>query len=176
MFSSYILSLGLGLQFWKMGLIMTLNSNCWEDYPSSENLTVYHTSVHVCVCACTWSLSCVRLSAIPWTCTLPGFSVHGIFQARILERAAISYSRKWSRNLPNLRIKPESLASPALAGGFFTTVPPTVCYVCMLKSRSTMFTVLRNCLCQEAVGFLPFLTLISMMSWYRWRAQKMILS
>ena len=161
MFSSYILSLGLGLQFWKMGLIMTLNSNCWEDYPSSENLTVYHTSVGVCVCMHMVTQLCQTLYN-PMNCSLPGFSVHGIFQARILERAAISYSRKWSRNLPNLRIKPESLASPALAGGFSTTVPPTVCYICMLKSRRTMFTVLSNCLCQEAVGFLPFLTLIIM--------------
>ena len=164
MFSSYIISLGLGLQFWEMGLIMTLNSNCWEDYPSSENLTVYHTSECVCVCvcmhACIWSLSCVRLFAIPWTVTCQAL-LHGIFQARILEWAVISYSRKWSRNLPNRRIKPESLASPALAGGFFTTVPPTVCYICMLKS-STTFIVLLNCLCQETVGCLPFLTLISM--------------
>ena len=29
-----------------------------------------------------------------------------------------------SGNLPNPGIEPESLASPALAGGFFTTVPP----------------------------------------------------
>ena len=28
------------------------------------------------------------------------------------------------RDLPNLGIKPVSLASPALAGGFFTTEPP----------------------------------------------------
>ena len=29
----------------------------------------------------------------PMDCSLPGFSVHGILQARILEWAAISYSR-----------------------------------------------------------------------------------
>ena len=29
----------------------------------------------------------------PMDCSLPGSSVHGIFQARILERAAISFSR-----------------------------------------------------------------------------------
>ena len=29
----------------------------------------------------------------PWTVALPGSSVHGISQARILERVAISYSR-----------------------------------------------------------------------------------
>ena len=34
-------------------------------------------------------LSCVRLFANPMDCNLPGSSVHGIFQARILEWAAI---------------------------------------------------------------------------------------
>ena len=31
-------------------------------------------------------------------------------------------------DLPSLGIKPASLASPALAGGFFTTVPPGKSY------------------------------------------------
>ena len=39
-------------------------------------------------------LSRVRLFATPWTvCNLPGSSVHGIFQARVLEWVAISFSR-----------------------------------------------------------------------------------
>ena len=39
------------------------------------------------------SLSRVRPSATPWTTySLPGSSVHGIFQARVLEWAAISFS------------------------------------------------------------------------------------
>ena len=29
----------------------------------------------------------------PMDCSLPGFSVHGIFQARVLERVAMSFSR-----------------------------------------------------------------------------------
>ena len=70
------------------------------------------------------SLSHVRPSATPWTaafqappsmgfsrqeywsgvppmdCSLPGFSIHGIFQARVLEWIAISFSRgsSWPRN------------------------------------------------------------------------------
>ena len=53
----------------------------------------------------------------PMDCSLPGSSVHGILQARILEWVAISFSRgsSWSRIEP---------ASPALAGRFFTTKPP----------------------------------------------------
>ena len=50
----------------------------------------------------------------------PGSSVHGIFQARVLEWVAISFSRY----LPDPGIKPVSLPSPALTGEFFTSVPP----------------------------------------------------
>ena len=47
------------------------------------------------------SLSRVQLFATPWTtCSLPGSSVHGIFQAIVLEWIAISFSRgsSWPRN------------------------------------------------------------------------------
>ena len=54
------------------------------------------------VCVCTRTCACkpmfgyVWLFATPWTVAhLPGFSVHGIFQAQILEWVAIS-SSKWS--------------------------------------------------------------------------------
>jgi len=30
----------------------------------------------------------------PRDCSLPGFSVHGVFQARVLEQGAIAFSRK----------------------------------------------------------------------------------
>ena len=50
-------------------------------------------------------------------CSPPGFSVHGVLQARILEWVAIPSPG----DLPDPRIE---LGSPALAGGFFTTEPP----------------------------------------------------
>ena len=50
-------------------------------------------------------------------CSPSGSSVHGIFQVRILEWVAISYSR----DLLDPGIEPGSRESPALAGGFFTT-------------------------------------------------------
>jgi len=43
-------------------------------------------------------------------CSPPGSSVHGIFQARILEQVAIPSFRGFSQP----RIEPSSLASPAL--------------------------------------------------------------
>ena len=39
------------------------------------------------------SLSHVQLFSDPMDCNLPGSSVHGIFQARVLEWIAISFSR-----------------------------------------------------------------------------------
>ena len=36
---------------------------------------------------------CVQLFATPWTVALPGFSVHGILQARILEWVAMPFSK-----------------------------------------------------------------------------------
>ena len=69
------------------------------------------------VCMCAKSLqSCLTLSN-PMDYFPPGSSVHGIFQARILEWVAISSSR----DLSNSGIKLVSLRSPALAGGFVTT-------------------------------------------------------
>ena len=50
-------------------------------------------------------------------CSLPGSSVHGILQARVLEWVATSFSRESSG--PGIELA--SLLSPALAGRFFTT-------------------------------------------------------
>ena len=50
-------------------------------------------------------------------CSLPGSSIHGILQGRILEWAAISFSR----DLPDPGIEPSTLTPPVLVGGFFTT-------------------------------------------------------
>ena len=37
-------------------------------------------------------LSHARLLATPWDCSPPGSSIHGIFQARVLEWGAIAFS------------------------------------------------------------------------------------
>ena len=51
--------------------------------------------------------------------SLPGFSVHGILQARILELVAMSFSR----HLPDPGAKSVSLMSPALPGSSLSLVP-----------------------------------------------------
>ena len=50
-----------------------------------------------------------------------GSSVQGIFQARILEWVGLPFPTPG--HLPDPGIEPESLASPALTGSFFATVP-----------------------------------------------------
>ena len=61
---------------------------------------------------------CAQLCLVlcsPMDCSPPGSSIHGIFQARILEWVTISFSREI---FPTQGWIP-SLASPALAGRFF---------------------------------------------------------
>ena len=53
----------------------------------------------------------------PMDCRLPGSSVHGLFQARVLEWVAISFSG----DLPNPGIEP---GSPTLQGYALPSEPP----------------------------------------------------
>ena len=69
--------------------------------------------VCVCVCVCmlvtqSWPTLCDPMDCIP-----PGSSVHGIFQARILEWVAISFSRGSSRPRDRTQVF-------CIAGRFFT--------------------------------------------------------
>ena len=77
-----------------------------------------YVSIYVYVCVRAQSLSCVRLFATPCTVAL---------------QAPLEFSRQedWSvlplptpGGLPDPGMEPTSLASLALAGGFFTTAPP----------------------------------------------------
>ena len=62
-------------------------------------------------------LSCVQLFCDPLDYSMPGSPVHGIFQARILEWVAISFSRESSPP------RDQTCAS-CIAGGFYTSEPP----------------------------------------------------
>ena len=77
------------------------------------NYSVFLSLSYVC-CCCLVVKSCPTLL---WPHEPPGFSVHGISQARILEWFAVSFSRGSS----NPGIEPLSIA---LVGRFFTTEPP----------------------------------------------------
>ena len=95
--------------------------------------------VHVCLCAC--SVVCGLVT--PWTVVA--------HQAPL----SIGFSRQqyWSElplpspgDLPNLGIEPESLASPALAGRFFTT-DATWEYICICINMyyKHLFAIHVNC-------------------------------
>ena len=68
-------------------------------------------------CAHAQSLSIVSDSCDPMNYSPPVSSVHGVFQAGILEWLPFPLPG----DLPDPGIEPVSLVSPALAGGFFTT-------------------------------------------------------
>ena len=71
--------------------VMILASDFWPQ----------ETLLNVCVCAgmCVWAQSNLTLSS-PTDCSPPGFSVHRILQAKILEWVSISFSRgsSWTRD------------------------------------------------------------------------------
>ena len=73
----------------------------------------------VMCCAVSSLLSRVQLFCSSVSCHLPGPFVHGIFQSRILEWVAISYSRGSFQPRDQTRV----LVSPALVGRFSTTSP-----------------------------------------------------
>ena len=64
--------------------------------------------------------SCPTLSD-PMDCSLPGSSVHGIFQARVLEWGAIAYPPP---SKDELRIKQEATEASAMAGKQQSSLPP----------------------------------------------------
>ena len=74
----------------------------------------------LCACVCVYAQLCPTLRD-PVNCSLPGSSVLRIFQAR---DTGVGCRFPAPGDLPDLGIEPTSLASPALADGFFTTEPP----------------------------------------------------
>ena len=101
--------------WWLLSWCQAEEFGCFPIY-----LTIYsilgHQEIQATVCVLS-RFSCVQLFPTPWTVAC---------QAAV----ATGFSRQeyWSGlpcpppgDLPNPRIKPESLMSPALAGGFFTT-------------------------------------------------------
>ena len=90
----------------------------WWPYSSPGSPDVFckpRLVLCVCVCVCSVAHSCPTLGN-PTNCSPSGSSVHGIFQARILEWIAIFSSRGSFRP----RDQTPSVTSPALPGKFFT--------------------------------------------------------
>ena len=116
------------------GFCEILNFPAWHEHahvqlslqPVSE---LYFCLMIKCIC-----VLCARWCSILWPhalCNPLGSSACGIFQACLLEGVAISYSK----DLPQPGTELTDLTSPALAGGFFTMVPPGH----ILKKRAIFF-------------------------------------
>ena len=92
----------------------------------------FFTSIYCCCCLV--AKSCQTLCN-PMNCSMPGFSVHGILQPRIL--SGLTFPSPG--DLPNPGIKP---MSPALAGRVFTAEPtgkPLVGYFSVIKNEIMPF-------------------------------------
>ena len=78
----------------------------WESLPTTSTTVSGDKNPWITACG----ISHIWLFCDPIDCSLPGFSVPGIFQARILDWVAISYSRgsSWPRD--------RTLTSSVLAG------------------------------------------------------------
>ena len=85
-----------------------------------ENATHGRRRVYWIECVCAQSLSLVWLFATPWTVALQAPLSMVFFRKEYW----IELPFPSPGDLPNPWIEPTSLASTALAGGFFTTVPP----------------------------------------------------
>ena len=83
-------------------------------------------SLHLCPTLCN-----------PMDCSLPGSSVHGIFQARILKWVSISSSRESSQD--GRELNPHLLCLPALVGRFFTTSITWEANICGRNGNSGRF-------------------------------------
>ena len=91
---------------------MNIQNHCWRLRSKTNTVNDINFLMHVCVLSC---FSCVRLWN-PIDCSLPGFSVHVISQARILEWVAMLSSKESSRPRDQTYISWVS----CIAGGFFT--------------------------------------------------------
>ena len=65
-----------------------------------HHLNIGSQHIHLDLCVYVLLLNCIQLFCDPKDCSLPGFSVHGISQERILEFVAMSSSRgsSWTRD------------------------------------------------------------------------------
>ena len=88
-------------------------------YILQGKLLLKYMCVCVCVCVCVCSVWCVLVAQSclsvcdPMDCSLPGYSVHGILQARILEWVVIPFSRVSSQPRNQTRVS-------CIIGGFST--------------------------------------------------------
>ena len=95
-------------------LLTATEISCMENSQNQSVCLCVHVYVCVCVCVCTQSCSTL---CYPMYCNLPGSSVHGIFQEKLLKQ----FPTPGDFAYPGIESK--FLGSPELAGRFFITLP-----------------------------------------------------
>ena len=112
-------------------------------YIQTNVIPIYLVYIYIHMHASSVAQLCPALCN-PMDCSPPGSSVHGIFQARILECLPFSPPG----DLPSPELEP---ASPALAGGCFTTAPPDKpiypCTQIYIHVYIFMCTCVYTCIC-----------------------------
>ena len=74
----------------------------------------------------------------PMDCSLPGSSVHGIFQARVLEWGAIAFSSELEDVLPKLRYEATEKNKKPQDGGFYRQNRNNLASLCTSQSRKNI--------------------------------------
>ena len=116
----------LNSKAWHVAFAVTLRmviKDKWVTKAKKEKWSIYLKSEYEVQEAARNQTGAGAQCLTPWNpqdCSPSGSSVHGIFQARILEWAAISISRWSSQSRDQTHISCNS----CLAGQFFTTAPP----------------------------------------------------
>ena len=100
--------------FWKINVFKESPGTQWRKCTTNSELS-YLILRGACLCLCLVAQSCTTLYNL-LDCSPPGSYIHGIFQARILEWVAISFSSGSSQSRDWTHISCVSWT----AGGFFT--------------------------------------------------------
>ena len=85
----------------------------------SYGIVIHSIFIYIYICTCAQSLSRVRLFAIPWTVACQAPPATEFFRQEYCSGLPFPTLG----NLPDTGIEPMSLASPVLAGRFFTSAP-----------------------------------------------------
>ena len=104
------------------------------DIYASFLVTLFYHIIHMR--SCSVAQSCLILCD-PVDCSPPGFSVHGILQARYWSQLPFSTPGE----LPDPEMEAVVLTSPSLVGGFFTTSATCEAH----RTHIKIYTVTQNC-------------------------------